>query len=127
MFCAPAVACETSAPPTTPRGTSRSGPGFTTLMGGVYLRLSGRHLDLNRGLRCRLVVDLERRVADAEALIEQALELAPAGMTVIPSVDDDMRRQRIEVRGHLPDVQIVHLDHAGMPGQRAADLCRVEI
>src|SRR2546421_4102637 len=127
MFCAPAVAWETSAPPTTPRGTSRSGPGLTTLMGGVYLRLPGRHLDLNRGLCCRLRVDLECRVADAETLIEQALELAPAGMTVIAGMDHDVCRQRIEVRGHLPHVQIVHLDHAGMPGQRAADLCRVEV
>src|SRR4051794_20148243 len=34
MFTAPAVACEISAPPTTPRGTSRSSSlGFTTFMG----------------------------------------------------------------------------------------------
>src|SRR5690349_233659 len=38
MFVAPVVACEISAPPTTPRGTSRSSSlGFTTLM-AVSLR-----------------------------------------------------------------------------------------
>src|SRR6185369_7471021 len=32
MFVAPAVACEISAPPRIPRGTSCSGPGFTSFM-----------------------------------------------------------------------------------------------
>src|SRR3954447_23894622 len=36
MLWAPVVACETSAPPTTPRGTSRSSPGLTTFTVRVY-------------------------------------------------------------------------------------------
>src|SRR4051812_8265877 len=32
MFDAPVVTCDTSAPPTTPRGTRRSAPGLTTCM-----------------------------------------------------------------------------------------------
>src|SRR5215208_5705604 len=53
MFTAPAVACEISAPPTTPRGTSRSSSlGFTTFMG--------------RSLRVEPVVEpLLARAADA--------------------------------------------------------------
>src|SRR5258706_14950628 len=34
MLWAPAVACEISAPPTTPRGTSRSAAGLTTFTAG---------------------------------------------------------------------------------------------
>src|SRR3954452_17171235 len=53
MFVAPVVACEISAPPTTPRGTSRSSSlGFTTLM-AVSLR------------RERVVEPLLARAADA--------------------------------------------------------------
>ena len=39
------------------------------------------------------VVGLQRRVADAEALLQHRLELGSAGMAVLFGVDDDVSRQ----------------------------------
>src|SRR4051812_41770593 len=60
MFVAPAVACETSLPPTTPRGTARSGPGFTTLMAASLLRQVELVVHPLAALGGRAVVDLLR-------------------------------------------------------------------
>ena len=37
----------------------------------------GRHLDLERPLRRRLVIDLQGRVPDPELFVQHPLELAP--------------------------------------------------
>src|SRR5450755_3848883 len=105
MLCAPAVVCEISAPPTTPRGVSRSGPGLITLM-AASLR-AGMRLDLQGGLRGRLVVNLQRRVADAEALAHVLLEDPPQLVAVVACAHDDVGRQRRKARGDLPHVQVV--------------------
>src|SRR5450631_2684751 len=97
MFWAPAVACEISAPPSTPRGTSRSGPGLITFIGSSLLRRPVAHarcdLDLQRRLPGSLVVDLQRGVLDSEALPQQALKRAPAVVAVIARQHHDVRGQ----------------------------------
>ncbi len=95
--------------------------------GRVYdSRASRSHLDLQRLLRRGLMVDLQRRVADTEPLGDHALQDAAQLVAVIAGPDDDVRRQRREARGHLPHVQVVDLDHAGVGGQRPADLVGVD-
>src|SRR5437763_4024951 len=122
MFCAPAVDWEISAPPTTPRGTSRSGPGLTTLTIRVYRR----HLDLKWRLRCRSVLDLKRGVLKAEALGEQQLKAAPELVTIVAGADDHVRRQRRKARGDLPHMQVMDLKHTWLAGQHLPDPLRVE-
>src|SRR5450755_2929964 len=107
MLWAPAVVCEISAPPTTPRGVSRSGPGLTTLM-AASLR-GGMGLDLQGWLRRRLVVDLQGGVADAEAVAHLLLEDPAQLMAVVAGAHDDVGRQRRKARGDLPHVQVVDL------------------
>src|SRR5450755_4382149 len=112
MFCAPAVACEISAPPTTPRGTLRSVPGLTTLMPPEFRAqplLARSDLDLQRPLGRRLVIDLECRVAHPEAFLHKLLQTAAQLVTVIACARDDMGRQGREARRDLPDVEIVNL------------------
>src|ERR1700757_1977278 len=134
MFAAPVEAWEISLPPTTPRGTSRSGPGLMTFIEQVLtarpswaaslpplaLRLAGRrHFDLQRS---RFVIDLERGVVDVEAVLEQPLQGPAQLVAVVARAHHDVRRQRGKARGDLPDVQVVDLDHARLPDQGAADL-----
>src|SRR6188472_2808260 len=70
-------------------------------------------LDLEQAVAGRGVVDLERDVVDAEALGGDALE-APADLVaVVARADEDVRGERREARGDLPDVQVVDLDHSG--------------
>src|SRR5689334_5027928 len=66
MLSAPAVVCEISAPPTTPRGTSRSGPGLTTFMPRT-LPAAGRPPQRAADLE----VELRRvaKVVDVDALV----------------------------------------------------------
>src|ERR1700739_1014856 len=125
MLCAPAVAWEISAPPTMPRGTSRSGPGLTSFIGPPTL-LPGMNLYLQWCLGGGLVVDLQRGVGDAEAILDEALERATPVMAIVSGPHHDMGRQRREARGHLPDVEVVHLHHSGLGGKGAADLLRVQ-
>src|SRR5664279_4992488 len=83
MLCAPAVAWEISAPPTTPRGTSCSSPGLTSFMAPSLAPLAGGDLDLQRRLIRCLVVDLEGRVIDAEAFAHERLQLPAALMAIV--------------------------------------------
>ena len=93
---------------------------------GASRRLSGRALDLQQAaVRLARVVDLERRVLDAEALAEHRGELAAARVAVVVGRHQHVRGERDEARGHLPDVQVVDLDDAGSAGHRAADDLRV--
>src|SRR5947209_7924268 len=137
MLCAPAVACDISAPPSTPRGTSRSSAGLTTftLVPLDVPRLSStvestrvrrRLVDLDRGLGRALMVDLERRVAEPEALAEQALQFTPVSVAIRPGSDDDMSRQRRKSRADLPDVEVMDLDDSLLSGQDMADLVGVK-
>src|ERR671914_2855526 len=60
MFVAPVVACEISAPPTTPRGTSRSWPAcLTTFMAGSLVRRGPRRSHFER-----VIQPLRARAAD---------------------------------------------------------------
>src|SRR5579875_2586989 len=102
MFCAPVVIWETSEPPTTPRGTSRSAPGLTTFMTRASLPPVARgQLDLDGRLGGRLVVDLEGGVVDVEAHLEHALEHAAQLVPVLAGADDDVGGEGREARGHL--------------------------
>src|SRR5919206_4773294 len=87
-------------------------------------RYSVRRPDAQQFLTGR-VIDLQRRVPDAEAFLDEALQLAPAGMAVVAGSDEDVRGQRGEARRHLPDVQVVHLDDARRRSERAPDVLRI--
>src|SRR5438270_399302 len=130
MLCAPAVVWEISAPPSTPRGTSRSSPGLTTFIVApsssprVY-RCAAAHfrgeLDLERRLDSGLVIDLECGVRDLEALPEQPLEHAAQLMAVLTSSDDDVRRQGRKARGQLPHMEVVNLHDPWLGREDVAD------
>src|SRR5206468_12285937 len=126
MFWAPVVAWEISDPPTTPRGTSRSLPGLTTFIAPSLTPLGPGDLDLQRRLWRCLVVDLECRMGDPEALLEHALKLPAAFVTVVPGAHHHMGREGRKTRGDLPDVQVVDLHDSGLFGQRLTDLLRLE-
>src|SRR5215212_10796706 len=65
MLLAPVVACEISEPPTTPRGTSRSGPGLTTFMSVAVRRVDELvEVRLLAVLRRLLVEQLESPVVE---------------------------------------------------------------
>ena len=66
-------------------------------------------------------------MGDAEAVAQQLGELAPVGLGVAAGAHRHVGRDRGEARGDLPDVQVVHLDHVVLRGERAADLVRVEV
>src|SRR5712691_523702 len=56
--------------------------------------VAGAELDRHRAA----VLDLESRVVDAEALVEQLLELAADRMAIVAGVDEHVRRERREAR-----------------------------
>ena len=64
---------------------------------------------------------------DAEALAQQLRELAAVRLRVAAGAHRHVRRDRREAGGDLPHVQVVHLDHVVLRGQRVADLLRVEV
>src|SRR5215218_10974873 len=91
-------------------------------------RLFAAVLDLEQPPRVLvLVLDLQRRVADREALLEEVLEPAPDPVAVVPRGDEHVGGEGGEAGGHLPDVQIVDLDNAGVGREGAADGVRVEV
>src|SRR5205823_5661888 len=70
----------------------------------------------NRSVRARLrapdaeeplglVLDLQRRVVDAEAGGEQLLELPPNRVAIVAGADEHVRRERRKARGDRPHVQ----------------------
>ena len=65
-------------------------PCSTTVIAASLPLLVLGNLDLKWRLSGRLVVDLERGVADAEAILEQALQLAPAVVAVVAGAHDDV-------------------------------------
>src|SRR5581483_4053533 len=68
------------------------------------------------------VVDLERRVGDAEPLAEEPLELAPDAVAVVARMDEHVRREGGEPRSDLPHVEVVHGGDVRVVGERAPDL-----
>ena len=72
------------------------------------------------------MVDLERRVLDAELLLENSLELAPPPVAVLSSADEHMGGESREPGRDRPDVEVVHLDDARGRGQALADRTRVD-
>src|SRR5690242_363568 len=114
MFVAPVVACEISAPPTTPRGTSRSSSlGFTTLMAvslrrkpvvePLLARAADAVIDL---LRPRVVLGGLPRDLGGAAL--------PAGLAA--ALDQHLRRAAAAPLGR--DEEVVHEPDAGRAGRR---------
>ena len=97
-----------------PRGCR--GSSTTSSRGSADARLA----DLDE--LCGRVLDLERRVLEAEAVTQQRLELAADAVAVASRLDEHVRRERRELGGHLPDVEVVHLNHAGIRGHRRPDL-----
>src|SRR5918999_5039029 len=73
-------------------------------------------LDLQRALVPGL--HLERGVVDPEALLQHLRELAAMGLGVAARPHGDMRGQGRHARGDLPHVQVVHLDHVILGGER---------
>src|SRR5881392_1727577 len=87
-----------------------------TCRGGGSPRREPRLADLDElGGR---VLDLEGRVLQAETLSQEPLELAPDAVAVGPRLDEDVRREGRELGRHLPNVEVVHLDYAGMRRHR---------
>ena len=74
----------------------------------------------------RLVLDLERRVVDAELALDQLGELEPGAVAVGVALDGDVGGEGRELGGDLPDVQVVDLDHARLLGHAPADPLRVD-
>ena len=72
-----------------------------------------------------LVVDLQRRVGDPEALVQHPLDRAADAVAVVAFVHEHVRGEGGEAARDLPDVQVVHLDDAALGGNRPADLLRV--
>ena len=75
------------------------------------VRGHGLPLDLQQAA-LGLVLDLQGHVLDPEALAEHVAHLAPAGVAVVAGRDQQVGRQGGEAGGHLPQVQVVDLDHA---------------
>ena len=61
------------------------------------------------------------RVVDAELALDQLGELEPGAVAVGVGLDRDVGGEGGELRGDLPDVQVVDLDDARLLGHRAAD------
>ncbi len=72
------------------------------------------------------MVDLERRVVDLEAVVDEARELEAPCVTVLLASHDHMRSEGGEAGGHFPRVHVVDLDHPGMARHRRADPLGVE-
>src|SRR5579862_6488643 len=98
------------------RGESGSGrAGSATLAGRLNLE--------QLGLR---VVDLQRRVRDPPAFGEELREVAPGAVAVAVGLDEDVRGERGEARGDLPDVEVVDLDDSRDGGEGLPDRLRVD-
>ncbi|MGH2805620.1 MAG: hypothetical protein ACRDL4_21680, partial [Thermoleophilaceae bacterium] len=54
-----------------------------------------------------LMIDLEGGVLDAEALLDELLELAADGVAVVPGADEDVRGEGGEAGSDRPDVEVV--------------------
>src|SRR5437588_10655275 len=67
------------------------------------------------------VVDLECRVPEAEALVQQLLEATPRAVAIGVGRDEDVGRERGEAARHGPDVEVVHLDDVRVGGERRCD------
>ena len=72
------------------------------------------------------VVDLEGRVPDREAGLEQLLDDESPLVAVDALVDQHVRGQRREPRRHLPDVQLVDVGHARDASDGGLDRARVD-
>ena len=60
-----------------------------------------------------------RSLGDPEALAQHLRELAAVGLGVAAGPDRDVGGQRRHARRDLPHVEVVHLDHVVLGGQRA--------
>jgi hypothetical protein len=67
------------------------------------------------------MVHLQRRVPNAETIVQQRLQLAPAPVTIVIGRDDDVRGQCGEARRDLPHVQVVHLDDPRLRCEGSSD------
>ena len=94
-------------------------------------RVAGRRQPLGRRFdRQQLaagVVDLERRVVQAELVVEDLLDPAADLVAVVVAADHHVRRERDEAAGDLPDVEVVDLVDADVrrpsPGRSPRRRC----
>src|SRR5271166_1269927 len=103
-------------------GCSEPTTGARSRLGALGADRPGRDLQQLTAL----VIDLEGRVVQAEALVQHPLELAARGMAVAIRRDEHMGRQGREAARHLPHAQVVDLGDAGLGHERLADRTRVE-
>src|SRR3954452_1888559 len=114
MFVAPVVACEISAPPTTPRGTSGSSSlGFTTLM-AVSLRRE-RVVEPFLARAADAVVDLLRPRVVLGGLPRELGGAAPAA-GLAAAFDQRLRRAAAAALGGHE--QVIHEPDPGRAGRR---------
>src|SRR3954447_568067 len=114
MLVAPVVDCETSAPPTTPRGTSRSTwDGLTTFMASEPTRRGSldrqRVVDPLRALGAHPVVDLLRARIVLGRLPRERRRAVPAGLV---GAGGDQRVRGAGAAGLGGDEQVVHYRQA---------------
>ena len=69
-----------------------------------------------------LVIHLQRRVLDPEAVVQELLELAPPAVAVVARRHEHVRGQRREAGRDLPDVQIVDLHDPRRTRESATDV-----
>jgi hypothetical protein len=73
------------------------------------------------------VVDLQRRVIEAEALQQHRLQLAPGRVAVGLAIDEHVRSERRKPRRDRPHVKVVDLLDAADLGHRPADLLNLHV
>src|SRR6188472_1050832 len=114
MFVAPVVACEISAPPTTPRGTSRSSSlGFTTLMA-----VSLRRKPVVEPLLARAADPVVHLLRPRVVLGGLPRELRSAALAARRAAALDQRLRRAAAAAFGRDEQVVHEPDAGRAGRR---------
>ena len=72
------------------------------------------------------MIDLQRRVSQAEALAKQRLQLAARRVTVALRGHQHVGRERMEAARDFPDMQIVNLDDLRLSRKRLPDRLRVQ-
>ena len=84
-----------------------------------------RRADLDRLMvrqqRLGLVLDLQRRVVEPEALAQHPLQARATVVAVVVPPDDDVSAQAREPGRDLPDVEVVHGDDARVRRKRMTD------
>jgi len=95
-------------------------------------QLGGADLPLHRAVRLQPAglrvseLDLQGRMADAEAVFQPLDKGCKRGIPRVPAGHHQMRRQRGLRRAHRPDVQVVSTCDTGQSAKACAHLGRVD-